>query len=37
MLGEGEHLFTGLDLPRLGFRVSRTVQGENAMHVVFSR
>jgi dihydrofolate reductase len=36
-LGEGEHLFAGLDLPRLGFRVARTVQGENAMHVVFSR
>jgi dihydrofolate reductase len=37
VLGEGEHLFTGIDLPRLGFRAARTVQGENAMHVVLSR
>jgi len=37
VLGEGEHLFAGLDLPRLGFRIMRTVQGENAMHVVLSR
>lgn len=37
VLGEGEHFFAGLDLPRLGFRVARTVQGENAMHVVLSR
>lgn len=37
VLGEGEHLFAGLDLLGLGFRVTRTVHGENAMHVVLSR
>jgi dihydrofolate reductase len=37
VLGEGEHLFAGLDLPKLGFTVSRTVRGENATHVVLTR
>jgi dihydrofolate reductase len=33
LLGEGEHLFTGTNLPQLGFRLVRTVAGENATHV----
>jgi dihydrofolate reductase len=37
VLGEGENLFAGLDLPRLGFTATRTVRGEKAMHVVLSR
>jgi dihydrofolate reductase len=33
LLGEGEHLFTGINLPQLGFRLVHTVAGENATHV----
>ena len=36
-LGEGEHLFAGIDLHGLGFRVARKVEGENATHFVFQR
>lgn len=32
-LGKGEHLFSGIDLPRLGFRDPEMTQGEKAMHV----
>jgi dihydrofolate reductase len=32
-LGEGEHLFSGIDLPKLGFAPYKRVFGENAMHV----
>jgi dihydrofolate reductase len=34
LLGEGEHLFTGINLHQLGFKVERTVAGERATHVV---
>ncbi len=37
LLGEGEHLFSGIDLPKLGFVPVRTVSGEKAMHVVIAR
>jgi dihydrofolate reductase len=37
LLGTGEHLFTGLDLPALGYRRREHVTTPNAMHVVFSR
>ncbi len=37
VLGQGEALFAGLDLPRLGFAVSRSVSGERAMHVHLTR
>jgi hypothetical protein len=37
LLGEGEHLFAGINLPQLGFRLVRTVAGENATHVVVRR
>ena len=36
-LGEGEHLFSGIDLSKLGFIVSRTVPGENATHILIKR
>jgi len=37
MLGEGEHLFSGINLHGLGFRAIRTVTGENATHVVIKK
>jgi len=37
LLGEGEHLFAGIDLHQLGFKVERTVAGENAMHVLVNK
>jgi dihydrofolate reductase len=33
LLGEGEHLFSGINLHQLGFAAVRTVPGENATHV----
>ena len=37
ILGQGEHLFTGIDLPSLGYRVTETVPMELATHIVLSR
>ena len=37
LLGEGEQLFSGINLPQLGFAVARTVAGENATHVFVKR
>jgi dihydrofolate reductase len=37
VMGEGEHLFTGLNLSKLGFSVAKTVRGENATHVVLRK
>jgi len=37
LLGEGEHLFAGINLDQLGFRVVRTVPGENATHVLIKK
>jgi dihydrofolate reductase len=37
LLGEGEALFSGIDLPKLGFTICRTVAGENATHVIIKR
>jgi dihydrofolate reductase len=34
LLGSGEHLFGGLDLPALGYRSTKSVAGERAMHYV---
>ena len=34
LLGSGEHLFSGLDLSALGFRVAKHVSSEAALHVV---
>jgi dihydrofolate reductase len=37
LLGSGEALFSGIDLPALGYRVSEHVTTPNATHVVFTR
>jgi dihydrofolate reductase len=37
LLGRGEALFAGIDLPSLGFRVAKHVATEAATHVVLSR
>lgn len=37
MLGRGEAMFDGLDLPGLGYRVTETANTELAMHVVLAR
>jgi dihydrofolate reductase len=37
LLGRGEALFAGLDLPALGYGVSETVAGEAATHVIVGR
>jgi dihydrofolate reductase len=37
LLGCGESLFAGLDLPRLGYRCARQVPGERATHIVLTR
>ena len=37
LLGEGEHLFSGINLPGLGFAPIRTVSGEHATHVLLSK
>jgi dihydrofolate reductase len=37
LLGEGEALFAGINLPKLGFTPVRTVPGENATHVVLEK
>jgi dihydrofolate reductase len=37
MLGQGEAMFAGIDLPALGFNVTETAATELATHVVLSR
>ena len=37
LLGSGEHLFAGLDLPALGYRTRESVAGARAMHYVIGR
>lgn len=37
LLGSGEHLLAGLDLPALGYRCTKAVAGERAMHYVIER
>ncbi|HEX7566644.1 MAG TPA: dihydrofolate reductase, partial [Bradyrhizobium sp.] len=37
VLGRGEAMFTGIDLPSLGFRVTEYATTELAMHVVLAR
>lgn len=36
-LGSGEHIFEGIDLPKLGFTDSQTVCGEKATHIIISK
>jgi dihydrofolate reductase len=33
LMGEGENLFSGINLHQLGFKIVRVVAGENATHV----
>jgi dihydrofolate reductase len=37
LLGEGEHLWSGLDLPKLGYEQKRYVPTERAAHYVFGK
>jgi dihydrofolate reductase len=37
LLGEGENLFAGMDLPKLGFQPVQTTPGEGATHVILRR
>jgi dihydrofolate reductase len=37
VLGQGEALFTGLDLPALGFSVTERKTSEHATHIVLER
>ncbi len=37
VLGRGEPLFEGIDLPGLGYRVTETVPTELATHIVLTR
>ncbi len=37
VLGRGEALFAGIDLPALGYTVTEHAQGENATHIVLTR
>lgn len=37
LLGKGEALFEGLDLPALGYQVSEVVPGEGATHVLVTK
>jgi dihydrofolate reductase len=37
VLGSGEHLFAGLDLPQLGYNVVEHVTTPNAMHLVIAK
>jgi len=37
LLGEGENLFAGIDLHRMGFRVQRKIEGENATHLIIRK
>jgi dihydrofolate reductase len=37
LLGEGENLFSGIDLAQLGYAPFRTVRGENATHVFIKK
>ena len=37
LLGSGEHLLTGLDLPALGYSCTESVAGEKAVHYIITR
>jgi dihydrofolate reductase len=37
VLGTGEHLFAGIDLPKLGYELTEHVPAAAATHVVFTR
>jgi dihydrofolate reductase len=37
VLGEGENFYSGIHLPKLGFKPVQTTAGEGAMHVILKR
>jgi dihydrofolate reductase len=37
LLGSGEHLFHGLDMPALGYRCKKHVASENATHLILAK
>jgi len=37
LIGEGEHLFAGINLQQLGFRVAQSVAGENVTHILIEK
>jgi len=37
LLGAGEHLWSGLEMPKLGYQVAEVLPGERATHVIVSR
>lgn len=37
LIGEGEHLLQGLDLPALGYAVRESIPGERATHLIVAR
>ena len=37
LLGRGEHLMAGLDLPALGYQIGEAVRGEETTHYVITR
>ena len=37
VLGQGEAMFAGLDLPGLGYAAAEQVMGERALHLVLAR
>jgi dihydrofolate reductase len=36
-LGSGEHLFAGIDLPKMGFTDTQTMYGKGAAHVILKK
>jgi len=36
-LGSGEHLFSGIDMPRLGFNKTQRIEGEQATHIIITK
>lgn len=36
-LGAGEHLFSGIDLPKLGFKDTHVIHGEKATHIILKK
>jgi dihydrofolate reductase len=37
IMGEGENLFAGINLPQLGFKLTETIRGEEATHLVLKK
>ena len=36
-LGQGENLLAGLDLPKMGFKITEQKQGEGALHIILRK